>query len=327
MNFKVLVTSKSFGMMSQEPIRILESNDCKIDWNPYNRLVNDEELSEIIPGYHALLVGDDIVGEKTLNKAYELRVIAKHGIGIDNINVQLATAKGILVTRAPESNSESVADFTFALILGLGRKLVEAVLSARQGLWKPTEFIGIELCGKILGIIGFGSIGRRVARRAMGFDMKTLYYDIRESFKDHDLEKYGAQFAELDDLLRRSDIVTLHVPLTESTRNLIDERELKEMKKTALLINTSRGEVVNETVLCKALKHGEIAGAAIDVYSKEPPGKNFPLFKLKNVVASPHVASYTAESNIRMGTTAAKEIVKVLRGKKPRYSVNPECCI
>jgi len=319
LKYKVLITAKSFAKMSRKPIEILESNGCEIIWNPYGRLLDDITLSKLIPECDALIVGDDEVGKETLNKANKLKVIAKHGVGIDNIDVKLALEKGIIVTRALGSVTESVADFTFALILALARKLLDAAFSTKQGLWEPVKYIGVEIYNKTLGIIGLGAIGKAVARRAKGFNMKILYYDI---IRDYDYEKtFGVNFVEMNELLMESDIVSIHVPLTEATTHLIGEKELKKMKKTAFLISTSRGKVIDENALYKALKEKWIAGAALDVYSKEPPGPDFPLLKLDNVLPTPHIAGYTVEGNIAMGTITAEEVVRVLKGERAKYAV------
>lgn len=319
MKYKVLVTAKSFAKMSREPINILESNACEIIREPSGRLLNDDELSNLIQGCDAIIVGDDQIDRKTLNKADKLKVISKHGVGLDNINIKLALEKGIVVTRALGSTTESVADLTFALMLALSRKIVDAVNSTKQGLWEPRKYIGVLIHGKTLGIVGLGAIGKAVAKRAKGFDMKTLYYDV---FRDRDYEeKFGVSFVNLDTLLRSSDIVTVHVPLTEATTHLIGERELKKMKKSAFLVNTSRGKVVDEDALHGALKSGSIAGAAVDVYSKEPPGSGVPLLRLNNAICTPHIAGYSEEANIMMGTIAAEEVIRVLKGEKPRYAL------
>jgi len=316
---KVLVTSKSFAKMSPAPIKILESNECEIIRNPYGRLLDDATLSSLIQGCDALIVGDDEVDKETFSKADKLKVIAKHGVGIDNINVKLALEKGIVVTRALGSTTESVADLTFALMLALARKIVEAVNSTKQGMWESVKYIGVEIHGRNLGIIGLGAIGKAVAKRARGFNMEILYYDI---FRDCDYEeKFRVKFVNLDELLRSSDIVTIHVPLTDATTHLIGEKELKMMKNKAFLINTSRGKVVDEDALYRALKNGSIAGAALDVYSQEPPGPDFHLLKLSNVVSTPHIGGYSEEASIAMGTIAAEEVVRVLKGEKPKYAL------
>lgn len=314
------MTAKSFARISRAPIDILESNGCEIAREPSGRLLDDDELSKLIGGYHAIIVGDDQIGPRTLAKADKLKVISKHGVGIDNIDVRLALERGIVVTRAIGSTTESVADLTFALMLALSRKIVDAVNSTKVGLWEPSKYIGVLIYGKKLGIIGLGAIGKAVARRAKGFDMDILYYDI---FRDRNYEQaHAVKFVALDELISSSDIVTVHVPLTPGTTHLIGQNELKKMKKSAFLINTSRGRVVDEDALYAALKSNSIAGAAVDVYSKEPPGPDYPLIQLNSVICTPHIAGYSQEANIAMGTIAAEEVVRVLKGEKPRYALS-----
>lgn len=316
--FKVLVTSLSFGKTTKKPEDLLKRNKCELVYKcgPFS----DEELARMIRGYFAIITGEDEVGLQTLTMADELKVVAKHGTGIDKINIQEATKKGIIVTRALGSNEETVADFVFALILGISRKLVEGSISAKGGLWEGTKYTGIETYKKVLGVVGLGGIGKKVAKRALGFDMEVLYYD---AVRKEDFERnYPIRFVDLETLVQSSDFVTLHVPLISSTQNLITYRELRKMKRTAYLINTARGGIVNEDDLYRALKEKLLAGAAIDVYSKESPGKDFLLFALPNVLATPHIAGYTIEANKRTGMIVAEEIIRIAKGESPKFSVN-----
>jgi len=317
-NFRVLITSRSFGKVSSEPIEFLKRNNCAVTIKPGP--YSDSELAKMIEPYHALIVGVDVVGKKTLSRGKRLKVIAEHGAGVDNICVEEATKKAIVVTRVPYANSEAVAELTFALMLGIARNLLKANLSLREGLWEGEKFMGVELCNKTLGIVGLGAIGQKVAKKALGFDMKVLYYDVvrRKSLE----EKYGIEFRDLHNLLSESDFVSLHVPLTKSTHHLLSKNEFSVIKKGAYLINTSRGEILNETDLYEALKRGHLAGAALDVYSQEPPGKNFKLLGLENVFATPHIGGYTVEANKRMGMIAAEEVIRSLTSLTPKFSVN-----
>jgi len=316
--FKVLVTSLSFGKTSKKPEDLLKRNNCELVYKrgPFS----DEELARMIRGYFSIIAGEDEVGLQTLTVADQLKVVAKHGIGTDKINIQKATKRGIIVTRALGSNEEAVADFVFTLILGISRKLVEASISAKKGLWEGTKYTGIKIYQKVLGIVGLGGIGKKVAKRALGFDMEVLYYDI---LRKEDFERnHPIRFVDLETLLQSSDFVTVHVPLTPSTQNLITYRELRKMKRTAYLINTARGDIVNEDDLYRALKEELLAGAAIDVYSKEPPGKDFLLFTLSNVLSTPHISGYTTETSERTGMIVAEEIIRMAKGESPKFSVN-----
>ncbi len=315
---KVLVTSLSFGKITEEPEKLLKKNNCELTYKRGPFL--DEELAELVRGYFAIIVGEDEVGLRTLSMADELKVVAKHGIGVDKINIQEATKRGIVVTRAQGSNEEAVADFVFALILGISRRLVEANISTKKGLWEGTKYTGIEIHRKVLGIIGLGSIGKKVAKRALGFDMEVLYYDV---IRKADFEgNYPIRFVDLGTLFQRSDFVTLHVPSTSSTQNLVTYGDFQKMKRSAYLINTARGNIVNEDDLYRALKEGLLAGAAVDVYSKEPPKKDFPLFNLPNVLATPHMGGYTNEASKRTGMIVAEEIIRIAKGESPKFSVN-----
>ena len=286
------------------------------------RPLTEEELKQVIRDVDALIVGIDRITDEVLKHANRLKVIANHGVGFDNIDLEAATKRGIPVVYSPHANADSVADFTLGLIIALLRKIVDAHLATKSGKFRLKKFLGVELCNKVIGIIGFGQIGSRVAQRALSFGMKVITYD--PYVKEEVLAKFNARKVSLEELLRTSDIVTIHVPLTEKTRNLIGEKELKLMKSGAVLINTARGGIVNENALYKALREGWIAGAAIDVYEKEPPSKDNPLFKLDNIIVTPHIAFFTKEAVRRMDMMIAQDIVNVLQGKKPKNIANPE---
>ena len=259
-----------------------------------------------------------------------LRGIANYGVGYDNIDVAFATRLGIPVTNTPGVLTETTADLAWALLMATARKIPQAHNYTLSGEWRGPggrSFMGLDIGPggsnrrKVLGIIGFGRIGQAVMRRSRGFKMKVLAYD---PFLKESIEKVkGVEYRELDDLLRESDFITLHCPLTKETHHLIGNRELDLMKPTAILINTSRGPVLDERALVTALKKGRIAGAGLDVYEKEPrlaPG----LAKLENVVLLPHIGSATTDTRGQMAVVAAKNAVMMLRGKRPRNIINPE---
>jgi glyoxylate reductase len=259
-----------------------------------------------------------------------LRGIANFGVGYNNIDVKCATDLSIPVTNTPEVLTETTADLAWALLMATARKIPQSHLHTISGKWKGPggkTFMGLDVGPggsnkpKVLGIIGFGSIGQTVMRRSRGFKMKVIVYD---PIKKKEIEKMrGVGYRELDDLLRESDFVTLHCALTKETHHLIGKKELDLMKRTAILINTSRGPVVDEKALVSALQKGKIAGAGLDVYEKEPrlsPG----LSKLENAVLLPHIGSATADTRGQMAVLAAKNAVAILRGKRPPNIVNPE---
>jgi len=264
------------------------------------------------------------ISKKIIQNAKKLKVIGHHGAGLDNIDLQAATEHRIPVVYTPEANTESVADHTLGLMIAVAKKIPQAHYALTRGKnWSVRyEYIGTEIHKKTLGLIGLGRIGRSVARRAKGFGMKVLAYDpyISKGIA----KKLSVKLVDLKALLNKSDFVSIHVPLTKNTYRMIGKRELDMMGSRAFLINTSRGGVVDEAAVYEALVNGKLAGAAFDVYEKEPPDPNSPLFKLNNVIATPHMASHTTEALRRMAVTVAEETVKVLKGKWPKYLANPE---
>ena len=286
-----------------------------------------EELLDAVKEVDALYCTlSEKVDKELIDAAKKLRVVGTMSVGVDHIDVSYATSKGIYVVHTPGVLTETVADLTWALLLAVSRRVVEADRIIRMGGWKipwaPTMMLGYDVYDKVLGIIGLGRIGSAVARRAKCFNMKVIYYDI---VRRKDLEsELGVEYVELEDLLRTSDFISIHVPLTPETKGLIGEKEIKLMKKTAILINTSRGPVVDEKALIRALQEGWIAGAGLDVFEKEPIGKDHPLTRLENVVLTPHIGSASHETRNKMAEYAAEGIIKVLKGEKPRNLFNED---
>jgi glyoxylate reductase len=270
------------------------------------------------------------VDEELLNAAPRLKVVSNYAVGYDNIDVPAATKRGIYVTNTPDVLTPATADLTFALILASARRIVEASAFLRRGDWKvwgPELMVGMEVSGSTLGIIGMGKIGQAVARRARGFDMNVLYYDAvgGTSARRHDMEQnFGAKFVSLEELLRESDFVTLHCPLTNETKNIISEKELRLMKKTAVLINAARGPLVDPTALYKACSEKWIWGAGLDVFVKEPIPLDDPLLTLSNITTVPHIGSASRVSRDGMARKAAENLLAALSGKRPENLVNPE---
>lgn len=265
-----------------------------------------------------------------LYQAKNLRIVAQLAVGYDNIDIDCATKLGIYVTNTPGVLTEATAELTWALILAVARRIVEADHFVRWGEWErlktawhPKMMLGIELRGKVLGIVGCGRIGSRVAEiGAKGFGMKVIYFDRS---RNEELEKeIGAEFKELDQLLQEADIVSLHVPLTRETYHMINEERLKKMKRSAILINTARGAVVDTEALVKALKEGWIAGAGLDVFEQEPLAANHPLTAFKNVVILPHIGSATYETRHAMAELVAENLIAFYEGREPPTLVNKE---
>lgn len=291
-----------------------------------NRPISKEKLLAGVEGIDGLLCTiTDRIDQEVLDRAPGLKVIANNGVGFDNVDVNEATRRGIPVTNTPGVLTDSTADLAFALILATARRVVEGDRMTRDGgfkFWAPFYFLGRDVSGKTLGIIGFGRIGKAVAKRAHGFDMRVLYYSRSPLQKDEE-EKIGVRFAPLDTLLRESDFVSVHVPLRPETHHLIGEKELASMKKSACLINTARGPIIDEKALVEALRLGRIGAAGLDVYENEPelsPG----LAELENVVLLPHSGSATIETRTRMSRMATDNLLAGLRGERPPNCINWE---
>jgi len=269
----------------------------------------------------------DKIDAEVFDAAPKLKIVAQMAVGYDNIDVAEATKRGIYVTNTPGVLTETTADFAWALLLAIARRVVEADKYVRTGQWKvswhPSMLLGRDVYRATLGILGAGRIGQAVARRAKGFNMKIIYYDIAPMPPEVEKE-LGARRVDLDTLFKEADFVSVHVPLTKETYHLVNEEKLKLMKKTAYLINNSRGPVVDEKALYKALKEGWIAGAALDVFEQEPTPIDNPLLKLDNVVVAPHISSASYETRSRMAEMVAENLVAFFEGKQPPNLVNPE---
>jgi D-3-phosphoglycerate dehydrogenase len=319
MSFKVLSTSPTFGFYVQEPVNYLKTRGSTVELIPQEKKLSQEELIQAIGDYDAAIVGVEKITASIIEAAKKLKVIAKHGAGVDNIDVKAASERGIVVTSAPGTNSDSVADLTMGLFLSLARRIPFADQSIRTGGWP--RLVGFQLFQKVLGIIGLGDIGKRVAKRAAGFEMKVNAYDV---FRDEAFaQKWGITYLPLDELLASADFISIHVPSIPATFKMIGERELRLMKKESFLINISRGDVLDEEALCRVLQERSIQGAALDVFSSEPP-KGSPLLTLDNVILTPHMGAYTFEALRETGMLCVQGIVDILEGRKPRFVVNPE---
>jgi len=292
-----------------------------------DRPLTGAELVEKVKGVDAVLclLTDRIDGDLIDAAGPQLKIVSNYAVGFDNVDVKAATDRGVVVTNTPSDEvNEAVAEHTWALILSLTRRIVEADEATRRGGykgWEPDIFLGPSLIGKTLGIVGMGRIGSMVARRAKGFNMNILY-NKREP--DPKLEaELGAKFASIDELLAGSDIVSLHVPLTDETRHMINSTSLPKMKKGSYLVNTARGPVVNEKDLVEALRAGVIAGAGLDVFDNEP-NIDPELIGMENIILTPHIASGTNEARAKMGSQAVAAILAVAANQKPENLVNPE---
>ncbi|HNP84857.1 MAG TPA: phosphoglycerate dehydrogenase [Kouleothrix sp.] len=277
-------------------------------------------LLAVLPEYDALVVrsGTKVTAE-VLEAGTRLRVVGRAGTGVDNIDVDAATRRGIIVVNAPASNSVAVAELTVGMILALARQIPHAHASLQGGKWERNKFMGFEVRGKTLGLVGLGRIGAEVARRARGLEMEVLAYDPVVSTDR--AAQIGVTLATLDEVLAQSDFLSLHVPMIESTRNLINATRLAQMKPTAYIINAARGGIVDEAALADALERRTIAGAAFDVFTKEPPTDN-PLLGHPRVITLPHLGASTVEAQMLTGVDVAEGVIDALRGATPRYAVN-----
>lgn len=318
---KVLLT----GRIPDGVMAVLRDT-CNVESNTEDRPWERKELLERIGDKKGLIsmITDD-VNRELLDRAPHLGMIANMAVGYNNVDVQAATARGIPVSNTPGVLTDATAELAFALILATARRVAELDRRTRAGefkWWAPMQFLGSEVTGKTLGIIGLGRIGQAVARRARGFDMRILYHN-RSRMESSSEDSMGVEYADLDNLLAESDFVSLHVPLTKETQYLIGAKELARMKPTAYLINTSRGPVVDERALVRVLRERKIGGAGLDVYEHEPalaPG----LADLDNAVLLPHVGSGTLETRTRMASLAVENLLAGLRGDVPPNLLNPE---
>jgi D-3-phosphoglycerate dehydrogenase len=284
--------------------------------------LSPEELLQQIEQYDAVVVRSrSKVTKEVIERAKALKVIGRAGIGVDNIDVKAATAKGIAVVNAPRSSTYSVAELALGHMLSLARMLPKADRSVKEGKWEKKAFKGIELYGKTLGFVGSGRIGIEVAARARVFGMRTMSYD--PYLPAEAAQKACLDMCNLDQVLRESDFITIHAMLTPETKGMIGVAEFAKMKPTAYIINCARGGIIDETSLYNALKEKKIAGAALDVFEKEPPVDS-PLLKLDNIVFSPHIGASTKEAQERAGVQVAEQVIKALRRTKPECICNPE---
>ena len=320
---KIFVTRKIPG----DALKKLEKPEFEVEISKYDRPLTEEELLKGVKGVDAMLslLTDRIDGDLMDATGPQLKIVSNYAVGFDNVDLKAATDRGVVITNTPSNEvNEAVAEHTWALMLSLARRIVEADESVRRGLyrgWEPDIFLGTNLVGKTLGIIGLGRIGTMVARRAKGYNMTVLY---NKHSPDEEAEKeLGIKFADLDELLATSDFVSLHVPLTDETRGMINKESLAKMKDGSYLVNTARGPVVDESDLVEALRGGKLRAAALDVYQNEP-NIHPELIAMPNVITTPHIASATMEARNKMGEQAVSAIINTLQGLKPENIANPD---
>ena len=311
---KVLVSDK----LAQEGLEILEK-EKKIEVDVKTGLSSDE-LKKIIRDYDGLIVRSGTkVTKEIIEAGKKLEIIGRAGVGLDNVDVEAASRKGIVVMNAPGGNTISTAEHTMSMILALSRNIPQAQVSLKGGHWDRKKFMGTELYGKTLGIIGLGRIGAEVAKRAMSFGMKILTFDPYLSLDR--VKTLKIESVALKELLRRADYISVHTPLTKETKHLISDKEINLMKKGIRIINCARGGIIDEKALIKGLKSGKVTGCALDVYEKEPPLNN-PLLKLDNVVVTPHLGASTEEAQVSVAIDIARQMCDGLLGRGMKNAVN-----
>ena len=309
---KILV-AEPLAKQGLEILRAHHDVDEKIGLTP-------EELAAIVGEYDALLVRSQVkVTAEILAHATRLVVIGRAGVGVDNVDLEAATRAGIVVVNAPTGNTVSAAEQTIALMLALARKTAAADASMRRGEWKRSSFTGVELRGRTLGIIGLGKIGQAVADRAHGLEMSVIGYDPFVTADQAAL--HGIALVEVDQIIEKADVITVHVPLNKATRGIISADNIGKLKPGVMLVNVARGGVYDEAAVAQALADGRIAGAAFDVYEKEPPTDS-PLLTAPNTVLTPHLGALTAEAQLRVAEEACEQVIDVLAGRSARYAVN-----
>ena len=325
MKEKVFVTR----MIPSEGLDIIRGNFETTVWQPEVPPTRDEIVEKAIDCAGLVTLLTDPIDSVVLQSLPDLKVIAQYAVGFDNIDVEFATSRGIIVTNTPGVLTETTADLTWALIMAAARGIPQADRYVKEGKWKvgwgPMMLLGNDVYGATLGVIGMGRIGSAVAQRAKGFSMRILYADVFENETTRNVEReFGASRTDLETLLREADIVTIHVPLNPDTREMIGEKELNMMKPGAVLVNTSRGAVINEAALADALRSGHLRGAGLDVFNEEPLPADSPLLELRNVILTPHIASASFATRARMATMCAENLTAALRRERPPNVVNPE---
>jgi D-3-phosphoglycerate dehydrogenase len=319
---KILITATSFTAESDSPAaRLLREfageNSVELVFNPLGRPLSEDELIPLLRDCDGYIAGLDFITKKVIDSCGPLKVISRYGAGVDRVDLEAAKAKGIPVCNTPGANAQAVADLAFALALCVARKIPMLDRKTREGQWVRSN--GIELFGKTLGILGLGAVGRAVARRAKGFSMKILAYDpfINKQYA----EEQGIVVSDFDLLIKEADIISLHLPLNEQTRHIINAEVMGRMKRGVILINTARGGLIDEGAADTLLRSGHIGGLGLDAYEEEPPGRS-PLGELDNVVLTPHTASHTAEATANMASMSVENLINILSGRGSPYIVN-----
>jgi D-3-phosphoglycerate dehydrogenase len=313
---KIISSSPTFGKYSSDPVELLQSQNCELQILSSEITSDELKFAEAIKDADALIVGVEKVTERVLQDATNLKIIAKHGAGVDNVDLEAAQRKNVVVSNAPGANRHAVADLVFGLFLSIARQIPFSSHEVKEERWP--RVVGTEMFNKTIGVIGTGRIGKEVIRRAQGFNMKVLCHDL---FPDQLVEEQGlGKYVEFEELIENSDFITVHTDLNDASNSLIGEAELKKMKSSTFIVNTARGGIIDEAALYNSLKNGEIQGAAMDVFVHEPLNGST-LLELPNFIATPHMAGYTLEALREVGMITARNVLAVLEGKKPEFII------
>ncbi len=314
---RVLVTPTSYGKNNPALKTQLEAEVGEVVYNTTGRPLSDTELMEVITEIDGYIAGLDTISRQVIEASTNLKVIARYGVGVDAVDLEAAEEKGIIVTNTPGANSASVAELTVALMLSLARNIPFAAQATKSGEWPRLG--GLSLEGKVVGLLGLGAIGQQVARRLSGFDCMIMAYDpVVDELQDAEL---NVELVPHEDVLRQADFLSLHCPLTDETKGMVDPVFLGRMKDGAYLINTSRGELVDENALYEAIDNEKLRGAALDVFTKQPPNPDNPLLSLEQVIPTPHMGAHTDGATNAMGWIALNDCLAVLHGEKPEHRV------
>lgn len=315
---RVLVTPTSYGSQDSALKKDLEEQVAEVVYNTTGKPLDSKQLQELLPGFDGMIAGLDEIDALALASADQLKVVARYGVGYNNVDLAKARDMGIIVTNTPGANAVAVAELTVALILNMLRPIIPAVQLTKNGQWP--RYKGFSLEGKVVGLLGLGAIGKETARRLSGFGCQILAYDLYPDEKF--AAEQGIDLVLMDEILATADILSLHLPGTSETKGIVNGEFLNKMKDGAWLVNTARGDLIDEDALVKALKEGKLRGAAVDVYPKEPPGSDNPLLQLEQVLATPHMGAHADSATNAMGRMALKECLSVLKGLEPEFQVN-----
>jgi D-3-phosphoglycerate dehydrogenase len=310
--YRVLVTARSFCNMPGLHHDFLTDHGCQVIMAAGSHPLTSSELAALIPGFDGAILGLDICDSSVIERADRLRVISRYGAGVSEIDLEAASERGIAVTNAPGANALAVAELAIGLIFCLARGLPKSITSARDNIWHRQ--IGWELTGKTLGLIGLGAVGREVATKARALGMKVIAFDPYA-------KPEGIQMLKLEEILEQADVISLHAPLSPETNQLINHEKISQMRDGAILVNTARGGLIDESALEQALKSGKLAGAAADTLEKDPP-EDHPLLQLESFLYTPHIGANTIQSVERTGLMAAQNLIAILRGEPCEHIVN-----